>query len=256
MKKDNVDAAFRNENQTNNQATPFALLELFLYVFLSAFLFYKALRGGLIYSNIIFNHACFYFTLALAFMFVFFYRIAKKSKLRKNRILKTILFFICCLLFALSAFLIIGDNTSFYNDTTVLPVDIEIITADDVFNKLESNEREDSTTQVRSWHPFLNTTVNEVQQSISNNSNNYFYSVKLNASKWFLHGFKEEIFKQLHNENMLSFDLNRQTISTGSFKKDTCDYRFILKIEDDSLICIIYRGDFLLKQELIYPLFE
>ena len=231
---------------------------LLVFLVLAVFMLFKTLKGGYIVINILFNNALLYLSLALAFVFASAYCIVKLCKIGKRKIVKKMLASIVCLFFSLALLLIISDNvsSSFYLSAADAADKTGILLPKDVFANMDSNENELGEQQVRSWHPFINTEVNEVQQSFGDNTNNYFYSVKIISSNSWLLRFNDEVLKFLCNEYSANFEQINQNIVAGDFIANGQKHKFILQRRNFDLCCIIYRGGDLLVQEVKYPIYD
>lgn len=249
---------FNSEDNKKDIIKNSIISKLFVFLALAVFMLFKTLKGGYIVINILFNNALLYLSLALAFVFASAYCIVKLCKIGKRKIVKKMLVSIVCLFFCLALILIIVDNvsSSFYLSTADAADKTEILLPKDVFANMDSNNNESGEQQVRSWHPFINTEVTEVQQSFSDSSNEYFYSIKVISSNHWLLRFNDEVLKFLCNEYSANFEQINQNIVAGDFIANGQKHKFILQNRNSDLCCIFYRGDYLLNQELVYPFYS
>lgn len=231
------------------------IIDLIIFTVISLLTMYKALKGGLIITNLLFNNALLYYFFALAFFFASVICVVKLSRIKRKKIILRLLFPIVCLLFGVCVAIIIIDNvsSSFYIGAVDSEETSKVVVADDVFTNLNL-KNEYGTIQVRSWYPYINTTVSEVQQSFDYDANAFFYSVKVKSYKFFLVCFEEEILNYLSTKHSSSYNQTAQNAFVGEFRANNYKYRFLLQRAGDTLCFIVFRGEILYNKNLIYPL--
>lgn len=243
--------SFKNREIKRNMVL-LKFFDVVFFVSLTLVTVYKAFKGRGLITNILFNDALFYITLSVAFAFASSYSILGLIKNGNRKFLKKILITVICLLLCVAfIYIIIGDiSSSFYR---YIPDELNVITASDVFNIKDLELGTSDAEQVRLWHPFINTTISEVQQSFSKKNNNYFYSLKIISSNKHLAKLKNEFLRILCNEYSANYkSINQHTI-IGEFNNNQT-YRFVLRDGSGEMHCIIFCGKDFLAQKITLPL--
>lgn len=100
---------------------------------------------------------------------------------------------------------------------------------------MDSNNDESGEQQLRSWHPFINTEITKVQQSFSDNSNEFFYSIKVISSNHCSLRLNDEVLKFLCNEYSANFEQINQNIVAGDFITNGQKRKVILQNRNSDL---------------------
>lgn len=214
------------------------LFEIIFFVMLAIFTLHKAIKGRNILINILFNNAILYFTLTmvLVLMAIITFLQLRKNKAFSVRVISMITAFLLAFVFLYNIF---GDYSSFYME---IPSNIDAVTVYDVFDIEEGEQNLHCVEQAILRHPLPNVRICEVQQSFANNSDGFFYSLKVVSTNFFVSKLQKELISYLCKKHSLNYRYISPNIYVGNFEHNKQIYDFLLKKESKELCCIIYRG--------------